>query len=90
MKKIILLLIILYPFSAHALEKTKEEKVAKYIIQNIQKDYVTCYSFYKVGAEHVVFHFNPLFNLYTLACRQVSFTFNLSGVLSSFRFIAFL
>ena len=51
MKKIILLLIILYPFSVHSLEKTKEEKVAKYIIQNIQKDYVTCYSFYKVGAE---------------------------------------
>ena len=51
MKKLILLLIILYPFSTHSLEKTKEEKVAKYIIQNIQKDYVTCYSFYKVGAE---------------------------------------
>ena len=51
MKKLILLLIILYPFSAYSLEKTKEEKVAKYIIQNIQKDYVTCYSFYKVGAE---------------------------------------
>jgi hypothetical protein len=51
MKKLILLLIILYPFSVHSLEKTKEEKVAKYIIQNIQKDYVTCYSFYKVGAE---------------------------------------
>ena len=41
MKKLILLLIILYPFSLHSLEKTKEEKVAKYIIQNIQKDYVT-------------------------------------------------
>ena len=51
MKKLILLLIILYPFSVYSLEKTKEEKVAKYIIQNIQKDYVTCYSFYKVGAE---------------------------------------
>ena len=51
MRKLILLLIILYPFSVYSLEKTKEEKVAKYIIQNIQKDYVTCYSFYKVGAE---------------------------------------
>ena len=51
MKKLILLIIILYPLSANSLEKTKEEKVAKYIIQNIQKDYVTCYSFYKVGAE---------------------------------------
>lgn len=51
MKKLILLLIILYPFSASSLEKTKEEKVAKYIIENIQKDYVACYSFYKVSAE---------------------------------------
>ena len=51
MKKLILIIIILYPLSANSLEKTKEEKVAKYIIQNIQKDYVTCYSFYKVGAE---------------------------------------
>ena len=51
MKKFILLIIILYPFSAFSLEKTKSEKVAKYIITNIQKDYVTCYSFYKVGAE---------------------------------------
>ena len=51
MKKLILLIIILYPFSAFSLEKTKSEKVAKYIITNIQKDYVTCYSFYKVGSE---------------------------------------
>ena len=51
MKNLILLIILLYPLSANSLEKTKEEKVAKYIIQNIQKDYVTCYSFYKVGSE---------------------------------------
>ena len=51
MKKLILLIIILYPFSAFSLEKTKSEKVAKYIITNIQKDYVACYSFYKVSAE---------------------------------------
>ena len=51
MKKLILLIVIFYPFSANSLEKTKEEKIAKYIIQNIQKDYVTCYSFYKVSAE---------------------------------------
>ncbi|MDC1092809.1 hypothetical protein OAS35_01740 [Pelagibacteraceae bacterium] len=51
MKIFILLIIILYPFSAFSLEKTKSEKVAKYIITNIQKDYVACYSFYKVGTE---------------------------------------
>jgi len=42
---------MLYPSVLFAVEKTKEEKVAKYIIENIQKDYVACYSFYKVGAE---------------------------------------
>ena len=50
MKKILYLLFIFYPWSVSAIEKTKEEKVAKYIIENIQKDYVACYSFYKVGA----------------------------------------
>ena len=50
MKKILYILIIFYPWSVSAIEKTKEEKVAKYIIENIQKDYVVCYSFYKVGA----------------------------------------
>ena len=51
MKKLLLLILIIYPLNILALEKTKEEKVAKYIIENIQKDYVSCYSFYKVGAE---------------------------------------
>ena len=51
MKKLFLLILLIYPLDILALEKTKEEKVAKYIIENIQKDYVTCYSFYKVGAE---------------------------------------
>jgi hypothetical protein len=51
MKKIIYLIILFCPLSLFALEKTKEEKVAKYIIENIQKDYVACYSFYKVSAE---------------------------------------
>ena len=51
MRKIIYLIVLLYPFSLNSLEKTKEEKVAKYVIENIQKDYVSCYSFYKVSAE---------------------------------------
>ena len=51
MKKIIYIIILLYPFSLNSLEKTKEEKVAKYVIENIQRDYVSCYSFYKVSAE---------------------------------------
>ena len=52
MNKIIYLLISLFLItSIQALEKTKEEKVAKYVLENIQKDYVACYSFYKITAE---------------------------------------
>ena len=50
MKKLFLLSLLIFPLNLHAVEKTKEEKVAKYIIENIQKDYVACYSFYKVSA----------------------------------------
>jgi len=35
----------------NALEKTKEEKVAKYILENMQKDYTSCYGFYKIASE---------------------------------------
>ena len=51
MKKIILISLILIPFSLNANENAKEKKVAKYVMENIQKDYVNCYSFYKVVAE---------------------------------------
>ena len=52
MKKIIYLIISIFIFiSAKALEKTKEEKVAKFILENIQKDYTACYSFYKITSE---------------------------------------
>ena len=33
--------------------ETKEEKRAKYVLLNMQKDYITCYSFYKIGAEYI-------------------------------------
>ncbi len=51
MKKIILLILIAVPFSLNANENAKEKKVAKYVMENIQKDYVNCYSFYKVAAQ---------------------------------------
>lgn len=51
MKKLITLLIIIFPFSLIADENPKDKKVAKYVMENIQKDYVNCYSFYKVAAE---------------------------------------
>ena len=51
MKKIILLILIIAPFSLNANENAKEKKVAKYVMENIQKDYLNCYSFYKVAAQ---------------------------------------
>ena len=51
MKKLLLIIFLLIPFNAISAEKTKEEKVAKYVLENIQKDYVNCYSFYKVAAQ---------------------------------------
>ena len=51
MKKIIFLILIFAPFSLNANENAKEKKVAKYVMENIQKDYVNCYSFYKVAAQ---------------------------------------
>ena len=51
MKKILLIIFLFLPLQLLAVEKTKEEKVAKYVMENIQKDYVACYSFYKITAE---------------------------------------
>ena len=51
MKKIFLIIFLFLPPHLLAVEKTKEEKVAKYVLENIQKDYVACYSFYKIAAE---------------------------------------
>jgi len=62
MKKILLLIILplLLNASVYAenknglvLEKTKEEKRAKFVLLNMQQDYIACYSFYKIGAEYV-------------------------------------
>ena len=51
MKKILLLIIfIIIPFSLNANDQAKEGKVAKYVVENIQKDYLDCYSFYKVAS----------------------------------------
>ena len=51
MRKILLIIFLFLPLNLFAIEKTKEEKVAKYVLENIQKDYVACYSFYKIAAE---------------------------------------
>ena len=51
MKKTLIIIFLISPLNLFAVEKTKEEKVAKYVLENIQKDYVACYSFYKIAAE---------------------------------------
>ncbi len=51
MKKIIIFIVTLLPLTSFADESVKEKKIAKYVMENIQKDYVNCYSFYKVAAE---------------------------------------
>ena len=51
MKKIIIFIIIFLPLTSFADESVNERKIAKYVMENIQKDYVNCYSFYKVAAE---------------------------------------
>ena len=51
MKKILIILTTIIPFSSFADESVIEKKIAKYVMENIQKDYVNCYSFYKVAAE---------------------------------------
>ncbi len=47
----IIIIIFLLPGPLLADEKSKEKKIAKYIMENIQKDYLNCYCFYKVVAE---------------------------------------
>jgi len=51
MRKILIIIFLISPLNLFAVEKTKEEKVAKYVLENIQKDYVACYSFYKIAEE---------------------------------------
>ena len=46
---IIITLLLISPVTA--IERTKEEKVAKFVLENIQKDYTTCYAFYKIASE---------------------------------------
>jgi len=36
-----------------SLAETKEEKMAEYVLSNMQQDYISCYVFYKIGAEYI-------------------------------------
>jgi len=52
MKKILKILTLMLLFSNLAYAETKEEKREKYVLLNMQQDYISCYSFYKIGAEY--------------------------------------
>ena len=47
----LILIISSFPIFLYASDVAKEKKIAKYVMENIQRDYVNCYSFYKVAAE---------------------------------------
>ncbi len=51
MKKIFFVIVLILHTNIFAEQKQNESRVAKYVMENIQKDYVNCYSFYKVAAE---------------------------------------
>ena len=60
MKKLISILAVLFSFINSSFAenknndlKTAEEKRAEFVLINMQNDYITCYSFYKIGAEYV-------------------------------------
>ena len=46
----LIIILLFLPTILHSDENLKEKKIAKYVMENIQKDYVSCYSFYKVAA----------------------------------------
>jgi len=53
MRKILKITILSLLFTSVAYAETKEEKRSKYILLNMQQDYIACYSFYKIGSEYV-------------------------------------
>ena len=52
MKKILKIFTLTLLLASSALAETKEGKRAKYVLLNMQQDYISCYSFYKIGAEY--------------------------------------
>ena len=52
-KKFTLALIFIFLTCGISLAETIEEKRAKYVLSNMQQDYITCYVFYKIGAEYI-------------------------------------
>ena len=53
MRKILKIFFLNLLIGNSAFAETKEQEKAKYVLLNMQQDYITCYSFYKIGAEYV-------------------------------------
>ena len=53
MRKTLKIIILSLLLANVAYAETKEEKRAEYVLLNMQQDYITCYAFYKIGAEYV-------------------------------------
>ena len=51
MKKFFIISFLFFSTPLLTSEGEKEKKIAKFVMENIQTDYVNCYSFYKVAAE---------------------------------------
>jgi len=52
-KKFLFILFLSFLFCNKGFSKTNEELRAEYVLSNMQQDYITCYSFYKIGAEYI-------------------------------------
>ena len=52
-KKIITFLFLSLIICCKSYAKTNEELRAEYVLSNMQQDYITCYCFYKIGAEYI-------------------------------------
>ena len=51
MKYLLVIIVLLFPSITNSNDNLKEKRIAKYVMENIQKDYLNCYSFYKIAAE---------------------------------------
>ena len=52
-KKFLFILFLSFLFCNKVFSQTNEELRAEYVLSNMQQDYITCYSFYKIGAEYI-------------------------------------
>ena len=52
-KKFLFIILLSFLFFNKSFADTNEELRAKYVLSSMQQDYITCYSFYKIGAEYI-------------------------------------